>query len=153
MSQFATHDATYQQQVAAYQKVLNDSIRQNDPTRLPELRTMSEAIQTTLNKMIEDVTYLKKETPDLKSQRDALLETLRQIQKDYSEMLVNTDDLETLRRIRETENGEARRLLLLYLFAFLFVSLMLLIYILFSGRSAPTTTTTATIPTMSPALT
>jgi uncharacterized membrane protein YozB (DUF420 family) len=114
---------------------------------------MSEGIQTTLNKMIENLTYLKKETPDLKAERDKLLADLRRIQQDYSAMLVNTDDLETLRRIRQQENGEAKRLLMMYLFAFLFVCTMLIIYLIYIGRKTPTSQTTAPTPTMSPALT
>lgn len=150
---FATLDTNYQSQVAAYEAAVNTSIQQNDPSRLQELRTMSEGIQTTLNKMIENLTYLKKETPDLKAERDKLLEDLRRIQQDYSAMLVNTDDLETLRRIRQQENGEARRQLLLYLIAFLFVSCMLFVYMVYTGRKTPTSATTAATPTMSPALT
>jgi hypothetical protein len=114
---------------------------------------MSEGIQTTLNKMIENLTYLKKDTPDIKAERDTLLETLRRIQLDYSAMVTNTDDLETLRRIRQQENGEARRELTLYLMAFLFVCCMLLVYLVYTGRKAPTSQTAAATPTMSPALT
>jgi septal ring factor EnvC (AmiA/AmiB activator) len=113
---------------------MNASIQQNDPSGVSALRTKSEGIQTTLNKMIENLTYLKRETPDLKAERDKLLEDLRRIQQDYSAMLVNTDDLETLRRIRQQENGEARRQLLLYLIAFLFVSCMLFVYMVYTGR-------------------
>lgn len=150
---FAALDTTYKEQVAAYQAVMDQSIRTNDPSRLPELRTMSERIQTTLNQMIENLTYLKKDTPDLRSERNALLETLRRIQQDYGAMLANTDDLETLRRIREQEGGEAKRLLFLYMMAFLFVSCMLLVYLVYSGRSTPSSPTAAAMPTMSPALT
>jgi hypothetical protein len=133
--------------------MMEESIRRNDPRRLPELRTKSEEIQNTLNRLIESITYLKKETPDLRSERDALLEKLRRIQKDYGEMIANTDDLETLRRIREQEGGEARRLLLLYLIAFLFVSVMLLVYLVYSGRGRDTSQTTVATPTISPPLT
>ena len=150
---FETNDAAYRQQVAEYEAMLEASIRQNDPTKLPVLRTKSEGIQATLNKMIENLTYMKKETPDIRSQRDSLLEKLRRIQQDYSAMLVNTDDLETLRRIRQQEAGAARSDLILYLFAFLFVSVMLAVYLVYVGRKTPTSATTATTPTMSPALT
>jgi hypothetical protein len=146
-------NATYQQQVADYETAMTASITQNDPSRLPDLRTKSEAIQTTLNKMVESITYLKKETPDLKAERDKLLEDLRRIQQDYSAMLTNTDDLETLRRIRQQESGEARRQLLIYLIAFLFVSCMLLVYMVYTGRKNVTSPTTAAMPTASPALT
>jgi septal ring factor EnvC (AmiA/AmiB activator) len=129
------------------------SIKLNDPARLPELKAKSEAIQNVLNKMIENLTYLKKETPDIKSERDSLLDKLRRIQRDYSAMLVNTDNLETLRRIRQQENGETRRLLLIYLMAFLFVSIMLIVYLIYAGRKADTSQTAVATPTMSPALT
>lgn len=152
-SAFSDLDNTYKRQVAAYEAVISQSIRANDPARIAELRKQSEEIQNTLNKMIENLTYLKKETPDIRSQRDSLLEKLRRIQRDYSAMLVNTDDLETLRRIREQENGEAHRQLLLYLMAFLFLTMVLLVYLMYVGRSAETTPTATAIPTMSPALT
>lgn len=150
---FEELNQTYRRQVAEYESTVEDSIRRNDPSRLPELRTKSEAIQATLNKMVENLTYLRKETPDIRVERDNLLEKLRRIQKDYSAMLVNTDDLETLRRIREQENGEARRLLLIYLIAFLFVACMLIVYVVYTGRKVLTSPTTAATPTMSPALT
>jgi hypothetical protein len=153
MSQFERLNANYQTQVANYRSAMEQSVQKNDPSRLPELKTMSEGIQTTLNQMIENLTYLKKETPDIRMERDALLASLRRIQKDYSEMLVNTDDLETLRRIREQEGGEAKRVLLIYILAFLFVTMMLMVYLVYSGRTTPTSPTTAAMPTMSPALT
>lgn len=153
MNQFESLDSAYRKQVAAYEAAMQSSVRQKDPSKLAELRTMSEQIQATLNKMIENLTYLKKETPDIRAERDALLEKLRRIQRDYSEMIVNTDDLETLRRIRETEGGEARRQLLLYLAAFLFVCVMLIVYLMFVGRKKETSATTVPTPTMSPALT
>lgn len=129
------------------------SIRLNDPSKLPELKAKSEAIQHVLDKMIENLTYLKKETPDIRAERDSLLEKLRRIQRDYSAMVVNTDDLETLRRIRQQENGEARRMLLIYLTAFLFVACMLMVYLVYAGRKEATSQTAAATPTMSPAFT
>lgn len=152
-SSFSTLDATYQQQVAAYEALLQETINNNRPSRANELRAKSEEIQNTLHKMIENVTYLKKDTPDIRAQRDSLLEKLRRIQQDYSAMIVNTDDLETLRRIREQENGEAHRQLLLYLMAFLFMTMLLLVYLMYAGRSADATPTTTATPAMSAALT
>ena len=150
---FQSLNSQYRQQVQAYDAAIQSALATNSPSRLPELRTMSEQIQVTLNKMIESLTYLKKETPDLKTERDKLLEDLRRIQRDYSGMLEATDDLETLRRIRQQENGEARRLLLLYLLAFIFLSVMLIVYIAYTGRKTETTAMSAPTPTMSPALT
>jgi len=145
--------ARYRTQVANYERVIEASLQRNDPSSLPGLRTKSEEIQATLTQMIETVTYLKKETPNIVKERDALLEKLRRIQRDYSVMLMNTDDLETLRRIRQQENGEARRMLMLYLLAFLFVCCMLVVYLVYTGRKTPTSPTTAATPSMSPPLT
>jgi hypothetical protein len=153
MSTFEELNTQYRQQLKEYNDTLERSIQQNDPRRLPELRKMSEQIQTTLNKMVESITYMKRETPDIRKERNALLEKLRRIQRDYNAMIVNTDDLETLRRIREQENGEARRLLLLYLIAFLFVSVMLVVYLVYVGRKPDTSQATVAMPTMSAPLT
>ena len=150
---FAPLDAEYKKQVAEYEKIMQDSIRRRDPARLPELRAKSEAIQATLSKMIESLTYMRKETPDIRTERDALLEKLRRIQQDYSEMIANTDDMETLRRIREQENGDIKRQLIIYLFVFLFVATLVIVYMVFVGRKAETTLTTTATPTMRPALT
>lgn len=145
-------NATYKQQVKEYEDAMMAAIETNAPSRLPEIRSKSEAIQATLAKMVESLTFMKKETNDVRVQRDKLLEDLRRIQKDYSAMLVNTDDLETLRRIRQQESGEARRQLNLYLLAFLFVAMALLVYIVFKGRKEDTTNASTPTPTMSPAL-
>lgn len=146
-------NAKYKQQVKEYELLMQTSVQQKDPAKLPELKAKSEAIQATLNTMIENLTYLRKDTPDIRTERDALLEKLRRIQKDYSAMIVNTDDMETLRRIREQENGDIKRHLMIYLFVFLFLTSVLLVYMTFTGRKAETTATTAMTPTMSPALT
>lgn len=143
----------YSQQSHAYNSAVESALQSNNSSQLPQLRTMSEQMQTTLNKMIESLTYLKRETPDVKVERDKLLEDLRRIQRDYTGMILNTDDLETLRRIRQQENGEARRQLLMYLVVFVFVATMLIVYIIYTSRKADTTATSAPTPTMSPALT
>jgi hypothetical protein len=143
----------YKQQVKEYEDAMMAALQANAPSQLPDLRAKSEAIQATLSKMVESLTYLKKETSDVRVKRDALLEDLRRIQQDYSAMLVNTDDLETLRRIRQQESGEARRTLNLWLLAFLFVAMALLVYIVFKGRKEDTSSASAPTPTMSPALT
>ena len=146
-------NAKYQAQVKEYEALMQTSIRQKDPAKLPDLKAKSEAIQATLNKMIENLTYLRKETPDIRTERDALLEKLRRIQRDYSAMIVNTDEMETLRRIREQENGDVKRYLMIYLIGFLFVVTLLLVYMVFLGRKAETSPTATATPTMSPAFT
>lgn len=150
---FTTLDSTYKRQVSEYEAAMQASITANDASKLPELRTKAEAIQATLNQMIESITFMRRDTPDIQSERTTLLEKLRRIQQDYSAMVTNTDDMETLRRIRQQEGGDARRQLLIYLIAFIFVSTMLLIYMVYTGRKKDTSATTDAMPTMRPAFT
>ena len=146
-------NAQYKRQVKEYEDEMMAALQTNAPSRVPGLRAKAESIQATLTKMVESLTFMKKETNDIRVQRDKLLEDMRRIQRDYSAMLVNTDDLETLRRIRQQESGEARRQLNLYLLAFLFVAMALLVYIVFKGRKEEASSASAPTPTMSPALT
>jgi hypothetical protein len=150
---FTSLDSTYKRQVSEYEAAMQASIAENDASKLPELRTKAEAIQATLNQMIESITFMRRDTPDIQSERTTLLEKLRRIQQDYSAMVTNTDDMETLRRIRQQEGGDARRQLMIYLIAFIFVATMLLIYMVYTGRKKDTSATTETMPTMRPAFT
>lgn len=144
-------DQTYQRQVAEYEQLTRTALETNDATKLPDIRAKSEQVQDTLNKMIEQLTYLKKETPSIRVERDALLETLRRIQRDYTQMLLNTDDLETLRRIREQESDEGRTQLYRYLAFFILLACTMIIYLMVVGpqRNA----VTASTPMISPTLT
>jgi uncharacterized coiled-coil DUF342 family protein len=133
---------TYERQVTEYEEI----IRSGDSSKTERLEELNTAIGKTLNEMIERLTFLKKETPDIKKERDELLDRLRQIQKDYNGLLVNTDQLETLRRIRQQENGEADRQLRMYLFFFLAVCLIIFLYLLFMTQRKETTAPSASIP-------
>lgn len=138
----------YEKQVAEYESI----IRSGDPSKMERLRQLNTAIGNTLNKMIEQLTFLKKDTPNLKKERDELLERLRQIQKDYNGLLVNTDQLETLRRIRQQESGEADKQLQMYLFFFLAVCLAILLYLVFMTYKKDTTAPSASMPPTTAAL-
>ena len=148
---FDTFDKDYQRQVADYEAMIGTALATNDASRLPEIRAKAEQIQTTLNKMIESMTYLKKETPSIQIERDKLLEKLRRIQQDYNAMSVNTDNLETLRRIRQQENEESRRQLFRYIAFFLLLACVLLIFLIVAGPQK--NASIASTPTMSPPLT
>lgn len=146
-------DTDYKQQLAAYEAAIEQTIRANDASRLPQLRQMSEGIQKTLNKMIEGLTFLKKDTPNIQKERDFLVERLRQIQLDYNGLLVNTDTLETLRRIREQEGGDMKRDLYRYLLFFFVVCMGVVLLLLFTtGQKKESTATSAPTPSMTPPL-
>lgn len=140
--------------LAEYDALVSRAIATNDTSLLPQIRAKSEQVQAALNKQIESLTYLKKETPNIQVERDHLLEQLRRIQRDYGGLVDTTDDLTTLRRIREQEGGEFNRQLYLYLAVFLGLTLVVLLLVFFMGRQkAATTAMSPATPSMSPALT
>jgi vacuolar-type H+-ATPase subunit D/Vma8 len=138
----------YDRQLKEYDSLVQSA----DPSQIPKLKELNASIAKTLNEMIQQLTYLKKETPSLKEERDELIERLRQIQRDYNGLLVNTDSLETLRRIRQQEGTEANRLMYMYLFFFLSVCLAVFFYMLFATHRNDTTVTSASMPPMTAAL-
>jgi hypothetical protein len=106
-----------------------------------------------LNKRIEELTYLKTNTPDIRMEREHLLAVLRRIQGDYSGLIENTDDLETLRRIREQEGGAAKQELMWYMVALFVLALALLAVIfIMGGQKALATAISPSTPAMSPPL-
>lgn len=146
--------AKYKQQLSEYDSMILEAIEAQDKEKLPDIRAKSEQVQETLNKMIEQVTYMKKETPSIRIERDSLLEKLRRIQRDYNEMILNTDDLETLRRIREQESEEGRTQLYRYIAFFLLLASIMIVYIIVMGsQRKDTTANTLNTPTIIPALT
>lgn len=136
----------YEKQRKEYDDLVQRTLASNDASQISKLRDMNTAISKTLNEMIGKLTFMKKETSEIKRERDELVDRLRQIQRDYNGLLVNTDQLETLRRIRQQENGEADRLLYMYLFFFLGVCLAILLYLLFMTQRKETTAASASMP-------
>ncbi len=142
------------QYIAEYDMLVTRALASNDAKMLPEIRKKSEQVQAALNKQIESLTYLKKETPDIKAERDHLLEQLRRVQRDYGGLTDISDDLTTLRRIREQEGGEFNRQLYLYLaFFFGLVLVVLILVFVMGGQKAVTTAMSPATPSMRPALT
>jgi hypothetical protein len=138
----------YVEQLREYDRVIEDAIRTQDLTSIPKIQQLNVALGKTLNKMIENVTFLKKNTPDVEKSRDELIERLGRIQREYNGLKANTDQLETLRRIRKEQHRESDSELYLYLFAFLIVALCIVVLVLFmSGRQTKAATaTSANIP-------
>lgn len=138
----------YDRQVKEYEAL----VQSGDASSVPKLRELNAAIAKTLNDMIEQLTFLKKETPTLKKERDELIRRLQQIQHDYNGLLVNTDQLETLRRIRQQEGGEANRQLYMYIGFFLLVVLGVLMYLMFAPHRKESTAPMASMPPTTAAL-
>lgn len=132
----------YEQQTKEYEALVD----QGDASKVPKLRELNASIAKTLNEMIEQVTFLKKDTPSLKKERDELIERLRQIQKDYNGLLVNTDSLETLRRIRQQESTEANRQLYIYVGLFLAACLLIALFLMFFPQRNDMTAASASMP-------
>jgi hypothetical protein len=136
----------YERQLKEYDDLVRVSLQSGDASQIPKLRDLNSAISKTLNEMIQQLTFLKRDTPDIKKERNELIERLRQIQKDYNGLLVNTDQLETLRRIRQQESSEANRLLYMYLFFFLAVCVAVFLYLMFMTQRKDTTAASASMP-------
>ena len=142
----------YEQQTKEYDELVNDAIARSDTSQVEKLRSMNVAIANTLNRMIEELTFLKKETPSIKKERDELLNRLTRIQLDYNGLLVTTDQLETLRRIRQQESTEANRQLYMYFGLFLVVSLAIVVYLMFASYRKDTIVPMASSPPTAAAL-
>lgn len=142
----------YMTQRKEYDELVELAVRTEDVTQLPKLREMNASLAKLLNQMIEQLTFLKKNTPSINKERDELISRLRQIQRDYNGLLVNTDKLETLRRIRQQESRESTRQLYLFLIFFLLVSLGIVVYLMFMTQKKDTTAAMASIPPTAAAL-
>lgn len=142
----------YTTQTKEYDTLVDKSLQTNDTSQIAKLREMNAGIAKTLNEMIEQLTFLKKETPSIKKERDELIARLTQIQKDYNGLLVTTDQLETLRRIRQQESTEANRQLHIYVGLFLAACLFLILYLMFMPQIKLTTAASASTPPTTAAL-
>jgi hypothetical protein len=143
----------YTEQLREYDRVVDQTIQTQDLSRLPKIRELNTALAKTMNQMIEEMTFLKKDTPELMKTRDELLGRLRRIQKEYNGLLVNTDQLETLRRIRQQESRDSDRELYMYLIFFLLVALAIVLFVLFvSSQRKEATAASASIPPTAAAL-
>jgi hypothetical protein len=142
----------YERQMKEYDALIDSAISANDTSQVAKLLQMNASIASTLNEMIEKLTFLKKDTPSIKKERDELIARLTQIQKDYNGLLVTTDQLETLRRIRQQESTEANRQLYLYFGFFLLVCLVMIVYLAFMTHRKDTTAPSASMPPTTAAL-
>jgi hypothetical protein len=147
-----TLKAKYTTQLAEYDTLSSQAIQTNDTSKIPKLRELNIAIAATLNEMIENLTFLKQNTPDIKQERDKFIQKLGQIQRDYNGLIEATDTLETLRRIRQQASHDADSQLQLYLLFFLLLALCIVFYILFMAQRKDTTAASARTPPMMAAL-
>ena len=143
-------NAKYAKQMADYDTLVSDAIAKGDTNAIPKIKEANAAIAGTLNDMIGQLTFMKKDSPDLVKERDRLVGELRQIQKDYNGLLVNTDQLETLRRIRQQEGDEYKRQLYWYLIVFFGLCFLIFVVMLFFQKRAPTAAIASTVPSTAP---
>ncbi len=144
---------TYAAKMKEYDDTIKDALESRDATKVEKIRQLNLEIGKLLEKMIEQMTFLKQDTPLLKRERDILVEKLRRIQMDYNGLLVNTDELETLRRIRMQETDLTKRDLYRYLAFFFIVAIGIVLLLLFvrgQSRMKSTETSTSVPSTMPP---
>ena len=142
----------YATQLAQYNTLSSQAIQAEDTSQIPKLREMNIQIANTLNDMIENLTFMKQNTPDIKQERDKFIRKLGQIQRDYSGLIAATDTLETLRRIRQQATHDADSQLRLYLLFFLLLALCIVFYVMFMAQKKDTTAPSARTPPMMAAL-
>lgn len=142
----------YATQLAQYNTLSSQAIQAEDTSQIPKLREMNIQIANTLNDMIENLTFMKQNTPDIKKERNTLIQKLGQIQRDYSGLIAATDTLETLRRIRQQATHDADSQLRLYLLFFLLLALCIVFYVMFMAQKKDTTAPSARTPPMMAAL-
>ena len=147
-----TLKAKYTTQLAEYDTLSSQAIQTNDTSKIPKLRELNIAIAATLNEMIENLTFLKQNTPDIKQERDKFIQKLGQIQRDYNGLIEATDTLETLRRFRQQASHDADSQLRLYLLFFLLFALCIVFYVLFMAQRKDSTAPSASTPPMMAAL-
>lgn len=147
--------AAYTRKINEYDETIKSALERRDTTQVEKVKQLNAELSKLLEKMIETMTFLKKDTPRLEKERDELVKKLRRIQMDYNGLLVNTDALETLRRIREQEGGMAKRDLYRYLAFFFVVAIGIVLMMLFvKGQSRMKSTETSTsVPKITPPLT
>lgn len=142
----------YTRQLNEYDRLVNQALATGNTRQLPRIRQLNVSLGKTLDEMIGQVTFLKRNSPTIKRERDQLTEQLRRIQREYNALVANRDQLETLRRIRQQESTEANRQLYWYLFAFFGLVVVLLVAMLFFSYRKETTAAIASTPPMTAAL-
>lgn len=147
--------ASYTTKLKEYDDTIKEALESRDASKIEKIRQLNSEIGKLLEKMIEQMTFLKQDTPLLKRERDILVEKLRRIQMDYNGLLVNTDELETLRRIRMQETDLTKRDLYRYLAFFFIVAIGIVLLLMFvRGQSRMNSTETSTsVPSTMPPLT
>jgi uncharacterized membrane protein (DUF106 family) len=142
----------YKAQLSEYDTLVRSALQSQDVSQVPRLQSLNIALSRTLNQMIENLTFLKRETPTITSERNELLDRLKEIQKDYNGLRTETDTLETLRRIRQQEGTEANRQLYMFFLFFLVVCIVIVLYLMFATQKKDSTAPSASMPPTAAAL-
>lgn len=143
----------YTRQLNEYDRLVNEALRSDNPQQLPRIRSLNVEIGKTLDEMITQLTFLKRNTPTLASERNKLTQRLREIQREYNALVATSDQLETLRRIRQQESKQADQQLYWYLIVFFGAVIVLLVVMMFfSNYKNEATAPIASTPPMTAAL-
>jgi hypothetical protein len=133
----------FQEKLAAYDVLLEQSIRSNDTGKIPSLQAKNQEIDQILEEMLNTTPPNRGDIP---GEREALVATLTRIQRDYAGLKDNTDTFTLLRRIREAETGLPRREFMLYLGLFLITCFGILAVIFFGSQMKSATAIRANTP-------
>jgi hypothetical protein len=133
----------FQEKLAAYDILLERSIRINDTGKIPSLQARNREIDRILEQMMN---MERPNRQDIPEEREKLVSTLSRIQRDYAGLKEKTDDFTLLRRIREAESGLPRREMILYIGLFLVTCLGILVMIFFGSQKKLPTATSAITP-------
>lgn len=136
----------YTNQMQEYDRLISDALRLKTTSNMPRIRALNISIGKTLDEMISQLTFLRKNTPSLNTERNNLMSRLERIQKEYNELAKNRDELETLRRIRQEESTEANRQLYWYLIAFFGACLLLFLALFMVTQRNESTAPMASMP-------
>lgn len=136
----------YTNQMQEYDRLISDALRSKTTSNMPRIRALNVSIGKTLDEMISQLTFLRKNTPSLNTERNNLMSRLERIQNEYNELAKNRDELETLRRIRQEESTEANRQLYWYLIAFFGACLLLFLALFMVTQRKESTAPMASMP-------
>lgn len=143
----------YARQLNEYDRLINEALRFDSPQQLPRIRSLNVEIGKTLDKMIRELTFLRRNTPTLATERNKLTQRLQDIQKEYNALVATSDQLETLRRIRQQEGKQTEQQLYWYLIVFFgTIVVFLVVMMVFSNYKNEATAPIASTPPMTAAL-
>lgn len=127
-----------------YNALVTTALKTSDSTMIDQITAKNQEIANHMDELIKHATMSGSTSPEVNAARDELVQKLARIQRDYNGLIQNTDKLETLRRIRDFNQGTAQSVLPIYLLVFLALAIVLIIMIVMTKYQ--TMDTTAMMP-------